>query len=166
MRASAIWPIRHLAITGIDTASMISLIILGSAIRATPPVARMSAGTRSSAITATAPDSSAVTASLGVVTSMITPPFCILAKPRLTRSVPYINPSKSSSSGMGQLYPLYHINVMDCRQNSFKVFCDGFPWKSVWSSRRWTKKQVSVLPLTVLIVKHFWSEISIWNWLL
>ena len=46
---------RAFAITGIVTASWISLITLGLAIRATPPAARMSAGTRSSAITATAP---------------------------------------------------------------------------------------------------------------
>ena len=42
--------------TGIVTASWISLITRGLAMRATPPSARMSAGTRSSAITATAPD--------------------------------------------------------------------------------------------------------------
>ena len=39
---------------------MISSIMSGSLIRATPPWARMSAGTRSSAITATAPASSAI----------------------------------------------------------------------------------------------------------
>ncbi len=39
---------------------MISSTLAGSAIRATPPTARMSAGTRSSAITATAPASSAI----------------------------------------------------------------------------------------------------------
>lgn len=56
------WPILALAITGMVTASMISLIILGSDILETPPSARMSAGTRSSAITATAPASSAILA--------------------------------------------------------------------------------------------------------
>ena len=49
--------VRHLAMTGIDTEAMIDLIRPGSLIRATPPWARMSAGTRSSAITATAPAS-------------------------------------------------------------------------------------------------------------
>ena len=60
--ASAKCPIRHLAMTGMDTARMISSIMSGSLIRATPPSARMSAGTRSSAITATAPASSAILA--------------------------------------------------------------------------------------------------------
>jgi hypothetical protein len=46
--------------TGIVTASMIEAIIAGSLMRATPPAARMSAGTRSRAITATAPASSAI----------------------------------------------------------------------------------------------------------
>ena len=56
------WPIRAFAMTGIVTVSMISLIIFGSDMRATPPCARMSAGTRSSAMTATAPASSAMRA--------------------------------------------------------------------------------------------------------
>src|SRR5919198_3264409 len=75
-------------ITGIVTASWISRILSGSAIRATPPSARMSAGTRSSAITATAPASSAIRACSAVVTSMITPPLSISARPLLTRIVP------------------------------------------------------------------------------
>ena len=56
--------------------------------RATPPRARMSAGTRSSAMTATAPASSAIFAWSAVTTSMITPPLSISARPRLTRAVP------------------------------------------------------------------------------
>src|SRR5215203_1642055 len=48
----------------------------------------MSAGTRSSAMTATAPASSAIRAWSAVVTSMITPPLSISASPVLTRSVP------------------------------------------------------------------------------
>jgi hypothetical protein len=60
----------------------------GSLIRATPPWARMSAGTRSSAITATAPASSAILAWSAVTTSMITPPLSISAMPRLTLAVP------------------------------------------------------------------------------
>ncbi len=78
---------RALAITGIVTAAWISLITLGLAIRATPPAARMSAGTRSSAITATAPASSEIRACSALVTSMITPPLSISARPRLTRNV-------------------------------------------------------------------------------
>src|SRR5438309_2249199 len=46
---------RAFAITGIVTAPWISSIFVGSAIRATPPAARMSAGTRSIATTAAAP---------------------------------------------------------------------------------------------------------------
>src|SRR5829696_2845139 len=79
---------RALAMTGIVTASWISVILSGSAIRATPPCARMSAGTRSSAITATAPASSAISACSDVVTSMITPPLSISARPPSTRMVP------------------------------------------------------------------------------
>src|SRR5882672_4597009 len=55
--------------------------------RATPPSRRMSAGTRSRAITAQAPASSAIRACSGVTTSMITPPFNISARPVLTRKV-------------------------------------------------------------------------------
>ena len=79
---------RHLAITGIETASWISRIMPGSDIRATPPSRRMSAGTRSSAITAQAPAFSAITACSALTTSMITPPLSISASPLLTRIVP------------------------------------------------------------------------------
>ena len=67
---------------------MIPSIMSGSLIRETPPWARMSAGTRSRAITATAPASSAIFACSAVTTSMITPPFSISAMPRFTRVVP------------------------------------------------------------------------------
>src|SRR3954462_13797978 len=73
---------------GTETAPMILSIMSGSDMRDTPPWARMSAGTRSSAITATAPASSAIFACSGVTTSMITPPLSISAIPRLTRAVP------------------------------------------------------------------------------
>src|SRR5262245_15417652 len=74
--------------TGIVTVSLISWIFCGSAMRATPPCARMSAGTRSRAMTATAPASSAIRACSAVVTSMITPPLSISARPLFTRIVP------------------------------------------------------------------------------
>src|SRR3954454_10232636 len=74
--------------TGIETALMMPSIMSGSLMRETPPSARMSAGTRSSAITATAPASSAILACSTVTTSMITPPLSISAMPRLTRAVP------------------------------------------------------------------------------
>src|SRR3954471_1837775 len=79
---------RHLAMTGMVTASWISWILSGSDIRATPPSRRMSAGTRSSAMTAHAPASSAIFASSASTTSMITPPLSISARPLLTRIVP------------------------------------------------------------------------------
>ena len=79
---------RAFAITGIVTASMIPEIISGSDMRATPPSLRMSDGTRSSAITAHAPASSAILACSGVTTSMMTPPFSICASPFLTAQVP------------------------------------------------------------------------------
>src|SRR3954447_26242375 len=79
---------RALAITGIETAWMIPSIMSGSLIRAMPPWARMSAGTRSSAMTATAPASSAILACSGVTTSMMTPPLSCSAMPRLTASLP------------------------------------------------------------------------------
>src|SRR4051794_16628477 len=78
---------RALAMTGIVTASWIPLIRMGSDMRATPPSRRMSAGTRSSAITAAAPASSAILACSALTTSMITPPFSISASPALTRDV-------------------------------------------------------------------------------
>ena len=80
---------RHFAITGMETAAWISLILSGSAMRATPPSRRMSAGTRSSAMTAHAPASSAIRAWSASTTSMITPPLSISARPVLTLSVPY-----------------------------------------------------------------------------
>src|SRR5579859_4957079 len=76
---------RHLAITGIETVSMISRIFFGDAMRATPPCARICAGTRSNAITAAAPAFSAISAWRASVTSMITPPLSISASPVLSR---------------------------------------------------------------------------------
>src|SRR5829696_7016915 len=78
---------RALAITGMVTAAWMPLIISGSDMRATPPSRRMSAGTRSSAITAAAPASSAIFAWSAVTTSMITPPLSISARPALTLKV-------------------------------------------------------------------------------
>src|SRR6185437_3831039 len=78
---------RAFAITGMVTAAWISSIFVGSDMRATPPCARMSAGTRSSAMTAAAPAASAMAACSAVTTSMITPPFSISARPDLTRNV-------------------------------------------------------------------------------
>jgi hypothetical protein len=74
-----------LAITGIETAASISLMRCGSDMRATPPSRRMRAGMRSSAITAAAPASSAIRAWSEVMTSMMTPPFSISARPTLRR---------------------------------------------------------------------------------
>src|SRR3954453_23582100 len=79
---------RAFAMTGMVTAALMASIISGSLIRATPPSRRMSAGTRSSAMTAHAPASSAILACSAVTTSMMTPPFNISARPRLTGYVP------------------------------------------------------------------------------
>ncbi len=65
--------------------------------RATPPSCRMSAGTRSSAITATAPASSAILACSASVTSMITPPFSISARPVFRVRVPVFFSSMSAA---------------------------------------------------------------------
>ena len=78
---------RAFAMTGIDTAAWIPLIMSGSLMRATPPSRRISEGTRSSAITATAPASWAIFASAGVTTSMITPPLSIWARPLFVAQV-------------------------------------------------------------------------------
>src|SRR6266478_6544914 len=83
--ASVKWPMRTFAITGMVTAAMISRITLIEAMRATPPSLRMSDGTRSSAITAHAPAFSAILACSAFVTSIITPPLSIFAKPTFTR---------------------------------------------------------------------------------
>ena len=74
--------------TGIVTASMIERIRVGSDIRATPPSLRMSAGTRSRAMTAHAPASWAIFACSAVTTSMITPPLSICASPALSLKEP------------------------------------------------------------------------------
>ena len=76
---------RHFAITGIDTAASISRIFETGDMRATPPSRRMSAGTRSSAMTAAAPASSAIFACSASTTSMMTPPLSISARPTFTR---------------------------------------------------------------------------------
>ena len=69
--------------TGIDTTFWMPSMISMAHMRATPPSLRISAGTRSRAITAAAPASSAILACSGVVTSMITPPLSISASPTL-----------------------------------------------------------------------------------
>ena len=74
----------------------------GSLIRATPPSRRMSAGTRSSAMTETAPASSAILACSAVTTSMITPPRSMSARPRFTANVPVL--ALSGRSVMAQCY--------------------------------------------------------------
>src|SRR3989440_7951422 len=83
--ASAKCPMRTLAITGMVTVAMISRITLIDAMRATPPSLRISEGTRSNAITAHAPAFSAILACSAFVTSMITPPLSISARPTFTR---------------------------------------------------------------------------------
>src|SRR5208282_509902 len=105
---------RHFAMTGISTTAMISRITFGEAMRATPPSARICAGTRSSAITATAPARSAISACFAVVTSMITPPFSISARPvfrrRLVVSCPlFCDMGLPSSWASSQFYSPFAI---------------------------------------------------------
>src|SRR5580698_7647715 len=73
--ASAKWPMRHLAMTGISTAPMISRITLGEAMRAAPAPAR-----------------AAMSACLAVVTSMMTPPLSISARPVFRRRLVVLCP--------------------------------------------------------------------------
>ena len=93
---------RALAITGIETVSMISRMMRMDAMRATPPSLRISEGTRSSAITAEAPAFSAIMACSALVTSMMTPPFSISAKPTFRRnsSERYMSTTSMAASGL------------------------------------------------------------------
>ena len=79
------------------------LTMVGSAMRAMPPAARISAGTRSRAMTAQAPASSAIFACSGVVTSMMTPPLSISARPVFRRMVPCSISSTPSAPPCGAL---------------------------------------------------------------
>ena len=114
---------RALAITGIDTAALIPSIISGSLIRATPPSRRMSAGTRSRAMTAQAPASSAILACSGVTTSMMTPPLSISARPRLTGNVPV----RRSSGAFEVMAPSYRPTGVAPRE--------GSPWTGAGATR-------------------------------
>src|SRR4030095_13137643 len=105
--ASTKCPIRAFAMTGMVTDFWISLILLTGDIRATPPSRRMSEGTRSSAMTAAAPASSAIFACSWLVTSMMTPPLSISASPMCLRSAMR---SPFSSDMCGLLLALYHWN--------------------------------------------------------
>ena len=98
---------RALAITGMVTTLLMPSIMSGSLMRATPPCTRMSAGTRSRAMTATAPASSAILACSGVTTSMITPPFNISARPRLTRAVPVVRVGVVDEVCCSAMAPVY-----------------------------------------------------------
>src|ERR1035437_3728862 len=98
--ASAKWPMRALAITGIETAAMICLMSEGFAMRATPPSARIMAGTRSRAMTEVAPASSAMRACSTFITSMMTPPLSISARPTFRRRLVAVKFLFSFNSGI------------------------------------------------------------------
>ena len=91
---------RALAMTGMETAAMMPSIMSGSLIRETPPWARISAGTRSSAMTATAPASSAIRACSGVTNVHDHAHLSISAMPRLTRAVPVVFVSAGLDAAM------------------------------------------------------------------
>src|SRR6478752_3665511 len=113
---------RALAMTGMETAEMMPWIMSGSLIRDTPPCARMSAGTRSSAMTATAPASSAILACSGVTTSMMTPPLSISAMPRLTRVVPVLVPAcRSAAAAPPGVWVVLTMSCLRC--------VGGGPWE-------------------------------------
>ncbi|MNI84935.1 hypothetical protein D3C73_1418810 [compost metagenome] len=95
--------------TGIVTTFITSSTIVGSAIRATPPAARISEGTRSKAITAVAPAASAILACSAFITSMMTPPFCISAIPLLTRDVP-VSIFQAPRNVCAALTPMMNVN--------------------------------------------------------
>src|SRR2546428_13852478 len=104
---------RALAMTGMVTASWMPRTIAGSDMRPTPPSRRMSAGTRSSAITAAAPASSAILACSGVTTSMTTPPLSISASPALTRNVASSRMAKRTiQAALLQPERLYPLRVL------------------------------------------------------
>src|SRR5687768_4380531 len=96
---------RALAIAGTVTAAWMASIMAGSLMRATPPSRRMSAGTRSRAMTATAPASSAMRACSALTTSMMTPPLSISARPRFTLAVPEVRLPVVWLSGMAAILP-------------------------------------------------------------
>jgi hypothetical protein len=96
--ASTKWPMRHLGHDRDGTTALIPRSWPGSLMRATPPSRRMSDGTRSSAMTATAPQSSAIFACSASTTSMMTPPFSISASPRLTVEVPVVGAAPAVTS--------------------------------------------------------------------
>src|SRR5580700_6777687 len=113
---------RTLAITGMVTVCMISRMILIEAIRATPPSLRMSDGTRSRAMTAHAPAFSAILACSALVTSMMTPPLSISARPTFTRhwfALPSAPPLPFAFfASMSLLLSVQMSRRIFCRQNS------------------------------------------------
>src|SRR5580693_2729547 len=123
--ASAKCPMRTLAITGMVTVCMISRMILIEAIRATPPSLRMSDGTRSRAMTAHAPAFSAILACSALVTSMMTPPLSISARPTFTRhwfAIPSAAPLPFTFfASMSLLLSVQMSRCISRRQNS--MYC-------------------------------------------
>ncbi len=107
---------------------MIWSVMSGSLILATPPWARMSAGTRSSAMTATAPASSAIFAWSGVTTSMITPPLSMSAMPRLTRAVPVAAAPALLSAGLESWGPELAAELVTDTMNLTGIAATAPPW--------------------------------------
>ena len=118
--------------TGMDTVAMISRIFLGEAMRATPPSARICAGTRSSAMTATAPAFSAMAACSAVVTSMMTPPLSISARPVFRRRLVVL------SVVLGHGWTLFGSGIADFWHRLFIFQCDQrsavHPWRMTFTA--------------------------------
>src|SRR6202795_3414487 len=124
---------RHFAMTGISTTAMISRIFFGEAMRATPPSARICAGTRSRAITATAPARCAISACFASVTSMITPPLSISARPVFRRRLVLC----PLFCDMGLLFSgnSFQLSAVSNQHNPLRVLGVALPWHSFYSPR-------------------------------
>src|ERR1017187_2925192 len=130
---------RHFAMTGISTTAMISRITFGEAMRATPPSARICAGTRSSAITAAAPAVSAISACFAVVTSMITPPFSISGRPVFKRRLVVLFPLFCD---MGLLSSWLHSILQRVDESRYP----GELWLARSCCVRWQTAELSIPP--------------------
>src|SRR5450755_808274 len=131
---------RHLAITGIDTVAIICLISLGLAMRETPPSARMMAGTRSNAMTATAPAFSATSACSTLITSMMTPPLSISASPVFRRRL--------------ALLPLFSDIVFSLDRRLRCGFASACRWTYGCAATRAQRDHMTLYPLFYLASKH------------
>jgi hypothetical protein len=136
------------------------LTILGSDILATPPWARISAGTRSRAMTATAPALSAIFACSTLVTSMITPPLSISARPT------FVLHSADCRSDHVPIFPPPRLTIQKW-DRSFKDAGRGgyFPPFRDSKSRCRKQQKKTRKPITILVHQELrvpWKTMSTW----